>query len=213
MNSRYLSIIVGVTLAIVFTISGALSISVAVKNARAVVKYDKITVDEETVHYLAAYYKVMYFEELANDGVEATDTQEFWSSESKYGMSYGEHYEASLRSFIAKLVAAANHYANHSTYTPDDKIALTTLCDHVLTSEADGDVSIFNAKAKKYGFHYNDFQNAAALIYKAKRAEECYIKDSSIDIELLMREVDFKSGYSDINTIAIPALESFIIYR
>ncbi len=213
MNSRYLSIIVGILLAAVFTIGGVLAISAGVKNVRAVVKYDKITIDEETVHYLAAYYKVVYLEDLSKQGIDVSDTDEFWSSESEYGMSYGEHFEGSLRSFVAKLVAAANHYVRHSSYTPDDKIALTMLCEETLKNEADSDVSIFNAKAKKYGFNYNDFQNAAALMYKAKLAEECYIHNSSIDIELLMREVEFRSGYGDIDVLSIPALDCFIIFR
>lgn len=213
MNNRHLSIVVGIVLGIVFAIGGAFLLAIGIKNAKAVVKYDQITVDEETVNYLVAYYKANYISDLQKEGVDASDTNDFWLSSYEYGITYGEHFNASVRSYIAMMVVKANHYANHSTYTADDKIALTALCDGVLTAEADGDVSIFNAEAKRYGFNYNDFQNAAALIYKAKRADECYLHNSDANMELLIEDVIFKGTYNDINTLAIPALEKFLVYR
>ena len=171
MKNRFLSIFVGVFLAIVLVFGGILSISVAVKSARSVVKYEKVSVDEECVHYLAAYYKLLYLKELNTAGINARDTEEFWASASADGQSYGELFEQSLRNYIASVVAAANVYLTYSSYTPEDKLSVSMTTEEILKYKADGDVSVFNSSAKKYGFSYNDFQNAAALLYKAQRAE------------------------------------------
>ena len=170
MKNRFLSIFVGVFLAIVLALGGVLSISVGIKNARSVVKYEKVSVDEECVHYLAAYYKMLYLKELNTAGIKARDTEEFWASASPDGQSYGELFEQSLRNYIASVVAAANIYLTYSSYTAEDKLSVNMTTEEILKYKADGDVSAFNAAAKKYGFNYNDFQNAAALLYKAQRA-------------------------------------------
>ncbi|MBP3401495.1 MAG: hypothetical protein J6K85_00380 [Clostridia bacterium] len=208
-KNRYLSIIVGIFLAIVLGLGGVFAVSLGIKNARAVVKYEKITIDEETLNYLCAYYKAMYIDELKAENIDASDTQQFWSDNTQYGITYGEHFRAQFRMYVASLAAAANHYSNHSLYTPDDKLTVTVTCDNVLTNEAQGDVSIFNSIGKKYGFNYNDFQNAAALIYKAQRAEEC----TEIDVDLIVGDVRFGGKFNDIDFLAIPALENFIVFR
>ena len=62
-KNRFLSIFIGVFLAVVLVLGGVLGIVVGVKNARAVVKYSNVTLDEETVNYLVAYYKMLYLNE------------------------------------------------------------------------------------------------------------------------------------------------------
>lgn len=208
-KNRYLSIIVGIFLAIVLGLGGVFAISLGTKNIRAIVKYEQITIDEETLNYLCAYYKVLYIDEMKAENIDASDTQKFWSSNTKYGITYGEHFEAEFRMYVASLAAAANHYVHHSLYTPDDKLTVTVTCDKVLTSEAQGDVSVFNSIGKKYGFNYNDFQNAAALIYKAQRAEEC----TEIDVDLIVGDVRFGGRFNDIDFLAIPMLEHFVVFR
>lgn len=170
MKNRFLTTFVGIFLAIVLVLSGVLVISLGVKNANAVVKYGNVTLDEGTVNYLISYYKLLYLEELNMSGIEAYDRDSFWASEVEDGKSYGEHFKESVREYIASVVAAADIYLTYATYTPDDKLSVALTCEEILKYKAEGDVSVFNDHAEKHSFDYNDFQNAAALLYKAQRA-------------------------------------------
>ena len=170
MKKRFLTTFIGIFLAIVLVLGGALVISVGVKNANAVVKCGNVMLDEGTVNYLISYYKSLYFKELNTAGIAAHDSDSFWASEGEDGKSYGEHFQESVREYIASVVAAANIYITNATYTPDDKLSVGLTCEDILKYKAEGDVSVFNDRTEKRGFDYNDFQNAAALLYKAQRA-------------------------------------------
>ncbi len=204
MKNRILSIIVGILLGIALTVGGVFAISVGTKNARAVVKYGNITLDEETVHYFSAYYKMLYLRELSMAGVDASDTEEFWSSVNKNGESYADDFKVSLREYIASIAVAANTYLDYSSYTPEDKLSVTMTCEQILQYRAEGDVSIFNTEAKKYGFNYNDFQNAAALLYKSRYAKSAMLGADGSAIANLHEECDrYLDTYSHVALIFI----------
>lgn len=171
MKNRFLTIFVGIFLAVVLVLGTVLGIVVGVKNARAVVRYGNVTIDEQTVNYLVSYYKMLYLKELNLSGIKASDRESFWQSVAEDGKSYGEHFEDAAREYIASVAAAADIYLSYATYTPDDKLAVALTCEEILKYKAKGDVSLFNEKCEKFGFTYEDFTNAAALLYKAQRAE------------------------------------------
>ena len=210
MKNRVLSIIVGVSLAIVLILVGVIGIIAGVRNATAVVKYDKIYVNAETLNYLAANYKIIYLKQLAKEGVECADSYEFWQSLAPDGISYGVYFESSLQEYIADLVVRANAYERHSQYTPEDRLEVAKICDGVLTRSADGDVEKFNEEAEKYGFSYDAFIDAATLMYKAKHADAA-IEEHSLDVEAMKESVTFRDSYADIQSLSVPLLEKFHI--
>ena len=124
MKNRFLTIFVCIFIAIVLTLGGVLGLITGIRSASAVVKCDNITVTEEGVKYLAAYYKMLYLKELNTAGIAARDTDAFWHSTAEDGVSYGEHFESALREYIASLVSAANIYLDYAKYTADDTRAV-----------------------------------------------------------------------------------------
>ena len=172
MKNRFIAVLTGIFLALVLGVGGILLIIVGVRNARAVVKYESVTVDEGTVRYLASYYKMNYIVSLRRGGIDASDTEEFWQSVSPEGKTYSEHFEESFESYLASLVAGANIYLTNSKYTAEDKRIVAITAEEILRYHAGGSVDKFNEEAKKFGFDWGDFENAAALLYKASRAKE-----------------------------------------
>lgn len=168
----FITIFVCIFIALVMSVGGMFGMVSAIKGARALVKYDHVSLDEGTVNYFAAYYKSVYIRDMRITGVKAEDTAEFWQSEMPSGESYGENFNRSFREYLATLVAAANIYLNHSYYTPSDKIAVTKTVEEILKFKAEGSVDKFNEMAEKYNFDYDDFHNAAAILYKAEQASE-----------------------------------------
>ena len=159
-------------LALVLGVGGVLLIIVGIRNARAVVAYESVTVDDGTVKYLASYYRMNYIVSLRRAGIDASDTPEFWQSVSEEGITYSEHFEQSFKKYLASLVAGANIYLKNSKYTADDRLVVEQTAEEILFYHAGGSVADFNSEAAKYGFDYEDFENAVALLYKAARAKE-----------------------------------------
>ena len=211
MKNRYISIFVGIVLAIVFTLLGVLGIAAGIEAINTVVKYDKITIDEPGVNYLCAYYKSVYFDALKKANIEASNTPEFWASASPYGsMTYGEHFEGYFREYVAKITVMANAYHKSVGYTPDDKLIVAADCKEILKNEAENSVAIFNTESKKYGFNFNDFQNIAALLYKASKAEEGHL-EAGESLESLIKNVEFRRSFKNIDLFSIPPLDKFIV--
>ena len=171
MKNRALTVFICVFIAVVLVAGGSLGVAVGIKNARATVRYENVTIDEGTVRYLASYYKMLYIRSLCIAGIDASDEAAFWNSNAEDGVSYGRHFEESFKEYLASLAASANIYLTYSVYTAEDKLRVGETAEEILKYKADGSVDVFNETAEKYGFDYNDFLNAAALIYKARLAE------------------------------------------
>ena len=172
MKNRFLIVFISIFIAAVMVVGGALALVAGIRSARALVTLGDVSLDEGGVRYFAAYYKMVYLKTLNSSGIRASDTDEFWQSEKSQGVSYAMDFESSLKDYLASLIAAANLYLSYSSYTPADKLKVSETTDEILEHKADGSVAAFNEACGKYGFNYNDFQNAAALLYKAGMARE-----------------------------------------
>ena len=170
MENKFLRIFIPVFLAIVLGLGAVLGLIAAVKEVRSVVKYENISMDKETVHYLASYYKMIYIRSLKLSGVDASDTEEFWQSEKSEGVSYGDDFKASFAQYVASLAVAANIYLENKEYTAQDKIIVSRSCEEILFAYTNNSISDFNDETKDLGFDFNDFKNAAAILYKAEQA-------------------------------------------
>ena len=172
MKNRFLTIFICIFIAVVLVAGGCFGLAVGLNNARAVVVCGGVTADEGTLNYLASYYKMLYIRSLKTAGIDASDTESFWNSKSEEGVAWSEHFRESYRDYVASLIAAANIYVTQSGYTAEDKIRVGETCDEILKYKAKGSVDVFNDTAEPYGFDFKDFQNAAAILYKAGRARE-----------------------------------------
>ena len=92
-----------------------------VKNARAAVKYDGLTMDRECVSFFASYYKTIYMSALSkptlfSEGVKnVSDTRYFWESVSESGETYGELLESGVETYIKQMMVAVYLYDNYAS--------------------------------------------------------------------------------------------------
>lgn len=214
MKKRGLKIIVCILIAIVLVAGMALALSLGIRNARAVVKLGDITVDSGTVTYLASRYKMIYLDSLRENGVDCSDSQEFWQSEMADGISFGEDFELSFKGYVRSLVADGYLYITYHGYTAEDKLRVAEKNDAILREYAHGSAAEFNDVAEEYGFDYNDFQNAYALIYKAERARELLPESLGAENYEKARDealvaVDFNGAYDIIKLLEIPLINDY----
>ncbi len=172
MKNRFLLVLISITLAIILGFGGMYLITRGIRSARAMMSRGEISVDLGTVNYLSAYYKMKYLNSFRMMGMNADDSREFWEKEMADGITYGEDFEEKFEKYLRTLIVAADTYHTDHGYTADDRIAVKYAVDTILAEYAEGSVSVFNESAKQFGFDYNDFQNAAAIFYKANGAME-----------------------------------------
>ena len=209
-NNRPLLIFICVFVSIVVALGGALGATLAVKNARAVVKYGNATMDDCVVKYFASYYKMLYMRDLRMNGVKAYDTDDFWSSENEEGISYGELYRRGLEDYLRTLVASAGVFLEYSSYKPEDKLRVSRVADDILAAKAKGSVAEFNSLTEKYGFNYSDFCDAIALLYKAEQAITAIYGQGGLNLKNFPGECKkYLDTYSHISLIFVRTEQTF----
>lgn len=211
MNDRFLIIFVSALLAVVLLVGGIFALVVGINNADAVATLDAVNVDAGCVRYLASYYKMLYLKALNTAGVGATDTAAFWQSEKEDGVSYGEDFAASFKEYLAALIASANLYLGVTTYSGDDRAAVDKAVKEILDYRAGGSVDRFNDMAKKYGFDYDDFKSAAALLYKSSRAMTLIYGDNGDKLKAYPdRCAEYLATYSHVSLLFVRTEELFL---
>ncbi len=204
MKNRFLVIFISIFLAVVLTFGGVLGLISILKNARAVVKYDGVYIDRGSAVYLASYYKLQYIRALRLSGVDAKDTDSFWKSTDESGKTYSELFSESFCEYVASIAVANALFSSYSSYTSLDKKTVTQSCEEILKYHAADSVSTFNDKCEKYGFDYNDFLNAAELIYKAQRAEDVIYGRDGSNLSNFPEECEkYLSTYSHVSLLFI----------
>ena len=216
MKPRFWQVIICILIGIILVAGGVFGLYAGVRNARAVVKLGDVTVDSGTVTYLTALYKQDYINALIEDGVEASDTEEFWHSEKSEGVRYGELFEAELEIYITGLVADAYLYVTHHGYTAEDKISVAEKSNNIVRDYAHGSVDEFNRVAEAHGFDYSDFQNANALIFKAQRARALLPdtlghEEYEAELEAAKERVVFNRYYKTIDILAVPKINDYYV--
>ena len=205
MKNRFLAILISIFLVIVIGGGGILLIITGVRNARAIVRYESVTVVEGTVRFLASSYKRLYLASLRTGGIlEAEDSVAFWQSVSPDGKTYEEHFEESFKNYLASLVASANVYMQNSKYSTEDKRIVAQSADEILRFHAGGSVSKFNEEAEKYGFDYSDFETAVGLLYKASKAKEItYGIDGSNLVNFPDQCISYLAEYTHVSLLFV----------
>lgn len=139
-----------------------------VRNARAVVKYDGVYIDEGVTNYLAATFKSNYLAILQRDmGVDAFDDPLFWNSEAEGGTTYADMLERETLSYIKSVAVGAYLFDRVSSLTSAEKKAVKKSCQDFLDLNFSSDEDRFNSEAAGMNFDYDDMCDATMLIYKA----------------------------------------------
>ncbi len=160
-------------LALVLIFGAILGIMSAVRNSKAAVKYEGLTMSEETASFFVTYYKYRYMSILSSTGVVGVeDTRGFWNKiHEDEGVSYGELLQKSTEQYIRQIMVANYLYDNYARLTSDDRDIINTARGELLTYKADGNKDLFNSEVSKYGFDYSSLKDAITMLYKANVAK------------------------------------------
>ena len=166
-GKRSLVIFIAVFLSLALAFGATLGIITAVKAAGSVVSYEGITMSKPVASFFVSRFKVEYLSALRATGVNAADTEAFWTSKDDTGATYGEKFNSLAVQYLKEIVSTAYLFDRYSGLKKEDKEVIKKTCNDVLDYQANGDESIFNDMAAKYGFDYDSFCEAVELLYKS----------------------------------------------
>ena len=167
-RKKIIIICVSAFLAAVIILGTVLGIMIGVRNKRAVISCDGVSMDEGTSAFFLSYYKTRFLSSLRASGIEAYDTEDFWNSEFGTDTTYGEYYKTSAKKYLTEVCAAAALYDSLISLSRTDKENIKSVVDEVLDYKADGSREKFDELVAEYGFDCDDFENATKLLYKAQ---------------------------------------------
>ena len=209
-KNKFLMIFICAFAGVTLIFGATLGIIAGVRNSRAVVNYGSVRIEAGALRYLSAYYKLSYIRALRASGVNVSDTDAFWSSEAEQGKTQGDLYEESFEGYIRSLAASANTFLTESSYTKADKASVEATVEEVLAYKAGGSIDEFNRLSEKYGFDYDDFCDAAEILYKADRAKYILYGESGENLASFPDECDkYLETYSRVKLIFIRDKEIF----
>ena len=171
-------------------------------SGKAVMEYGTIEVDNEMYSFWLSYFKKELMAEY-NIGGEL-DTEKFWQSEFKDGLSYGEYFAQIADERIKAKVVAANMYDSFGQNLPDYAVEdINNYISELVDFVGDGSKKTFNEIAAQYGTDYDAIKRVAICDYKAELlfnlvygADGSYITDEE-------KEKYYKENYSRVKVIFI----------
>ena len=166
-GKRALIIFIAAFLSLALVLGATLGVIAIVKRAGSVVSYDGVTMNKEVASFFVSRFKVEYISALRSSGVNATDTEAFWSSKDDTGATYGESFRTLAEQYLKEVVATAYLFDRYAKLNKEDKEKIKATCRDVLEYQAGGDEDKFNETAAKYGFDYDSFCDAVELLYKS----------------------------------------------
>lgn len=142
-----------------------------VRNARSVMIYNGIYLKEGVANYLSASYKYDFMSALAKSGIECYDSEDFWQSDADGGKTYGDILVENTEKYIKSVLIGSYLFDKNTNLTKNDKKAIEKAIKEVLEYRAEGDKDRFNEIGETMGFDFEDFKEAAELLYKSQMAE------------------------------------------
>ena len=201
-------------LALVLIFGAILGIISIVKNSKAAVKYEGLTMDTETASFFATYHKYRYMSILSSAGtLGVEDTKGFWNKiYDKEGVSYGELLKKSTEQYIRQIMAANYLYDNYARLSSDDRDIINTARRELLTYKADGNKELFNSSVSKYGFDYDSLKDAITMLYKANAAKNMiYGADGSNLKNFPDLANEYLSEYTHVKLLFIRTETTFVL--
>ncbi len=209
-GSRLLIILVSVFLAAVLAVGGIFAIVLGVKNAKALVKYNGLTLTKEEVSFFASYYKNQYMASLAKSGIEVSDTEEFWNTKCNPVNTYGEFLKYNTKEYLKQIIISNYLYDSYARLSSSEKRDLKLAAGEILDYHAAGDVDKFNTETEQFGFSYSNFYDVTEMLYKTNMIRRIIFGDdgSKIASELDLCE-EYLNEYSHVKLIFIRTEDDF----
>ena len=166
-KSRFLTTFICIFLGVVIVLGGVMGVMIGVRNARALVRYDNVTMDEGVVNYFASRLKDLYLDRIT----PSADNDAFWSTDAGEGKTHGEILREQFHTYISDIAVANRLFYKYSSLTIADEECIAKSVDWFMRLHAGGSVATFNNLAQPYGFDYDDFVKATEMQYKAEKAK------------------------------------------
>ena len=182
-SRRFLIIFICVFVSAVLIFGVTLGTILAVRDARAEVKYKNVKMDANVVSFFTSYYKYCFMDALSDRGIAASDTEQFWNEKSESGITYGEMLVAETKNYISAVAVTNYLFNSYSSLSSADKKMISKAVKNTLEYRANGDKKLFNSETEKYGFDYSSFKDAAKMLYKTYTVKDVIYGNDGIKLE------------------------------
>lgn len=166
-KSRFLTTFICIFLGVVVIFAATMGLMIGVRNARAYVRYENVTMDEGVVNFFSSRFKDLYLDRT----VSGRDSEEFWASDAGEGVTHGEKLEEEFRGYLAEIAVANRLFYRYSKLTVADEECISRSVKWLVDFRAGGSINKFNEMVSEYGFDYDDFVTATEMLYKAEKAK------------------------------------------
>ena len=211
-KSKVLITFICIFLSIAILFGIVFAIVLGVKKNKAVVCYEGVTMSEGVAAFFTSYYKAKFISALNSSGTAAFDTEEFWASTYQADVTYGEYFEFYVKEYLADVVAANYLFNKYSSLKASDREIIKNTLNEVLTYKAEGSKDIFNKETEAYGFNYNDFKEAAKMMYKSQKVRSVVFGENGENLGAFPEECDsYFSNYSHVKLLFIRTDDKFLL--
>jgi len=166
-KSRFLTTFICIFLGIIIVFGAVMGIMIGVRNARSLVRYDNVVMEEGVINFFSSRFKDMYLDSVSG----SSDTEQFWESDGEGGKTHGELLSEKFDSYISDIMVANRLFYRFSTLTIADEECIAESVDWVIKLYAGGSVEEFNRLTVPYGFSYGNFVTATEMLYRAEKAK------------------------------------------
>lgn len=183
-----------------------------VRSARAVYRCGRQSVGSGTYAVLAATAKQNYLIRLRQSGVQAQDLPSFWQSEAAQGKTYGARLAQETDTYVRQVLAGAALFDGASRMSDAEKTRVSQAIQDVLTYQADASTTRFNELAAPMGFTYENFKEAATLLYKAAQAKTALYGDDGAKLqnEVSIANAFAQKKYAHVQLLFIRTEDEFV---
>lgn len=182
--------------AIIFGI--VLGVVTLVRNSSYVMKLDRVGIDKGVASFLISIYKHDYIETLLNNGINASDSNEFWLKK-RYTGTEGDLFNYEVTDYLKGIVAANVLFDEYATLTDDDVYKIDFAVQEVLNFQAGGSKKTFNELTKSMGFDYKDFKRGTEMLYKLRVVYTAIFGEEGSKVQ--SRFADYCDTYYEMNYI------------
>jgi hypothetical protein len=188
----------------------------AAKEARAVISYEGVRINEGELNYLLSSYKYDFLSELNRRGVVwVEDTPEFFERvDADSGKTYGELLSVGAEEYVRAIAVGAYLFDRYSSLTDEDKREIRRAVEEKTSFVAGGDSSRFDLLGEKYGFDTDDAVGALTMIWKARVARSLiYGEDGSVLTLAAYSEQreDFLNEYSHVRLLFVSTKHKYVL--
>ena len=160
-------IVLSAILCVALMLGIVLGIVTLVRNSSYVMTLDRVGIDKGVASFLISIYKHDYIQTLLNNGIDASDSDEFWSKK-RYTGTEGDLFNYEVTEYLKSVIAANVLFDEYASLTKEDERKIDFAVQEVLRYQSAGNKKAFNDSTREMGFDYKDFKKGTEMLYKLR---------------------------------------------